>query len=68
MLSYYGDAGEPADKDFLRAVVFHYFDVSLCLIEVEEVEYEFFSVGGDAFVKGFECLAADYAVYSDIRV
>ena len=59
---------EPADEDFLGMVVFHYFDVSLCLVEVEEVEYEFFSVGGYAFVKGFECLVADNSVNNNIRV
>lgn len=45
MLFYYGDAGEPADKDFLGAVALHNFDVTFCLVEVEQVAYKFFSVG-----------------------
>ncbi len=64
----YLNSSKPTDEDFLGMVVFHYFDVSLCLVEVEKVEYEFFSVSGDAFVKGFECLAADYSVNNYIRV
>ena len=65
---YYLNSIEPTNEDFLGMVAFHYLDVFFALIDVEEVEYEFFSAGGDAFVKGFECLAADYSINDYIRV